>query len=113
MKSPNQSAELVGLKLLARRDELQRRAVRVERDLARQHEPLSADFSDRAVQLENDEPLAEIGNVALKELQEVDEALSRIANGLYGVCKRCNGRISPDRLAIVAHAVTCTACENG
>ena len=109
----NQTTERARVRLLARRDELQRRAQRVGRDLARQHEPLSADSSDRAIQLENDEPLAEIGHVALRELEEIDEALGRIASGAYGVCKRCGGDIGADRLAAVPHAVTCTACENG
>ena len=113
MASTKHTTELARRQLLARRDELQRRAQRVGLDLARQHEPLSADFSDRAIQLENDEPLVEIGNVALRELEAIDEALDRIANGSYAVCKLCGDEISTDRLAAVPHAVTCNACDNG
>lgn len=79
--------EQIRARLLARRAELQQRRQRIDLDLSRQHEPLSKAFDDRAIQLENDEPLQAIGNVALGELEEIDVALDRMARGLYGVCK--------------------------
>ena len=100
-------------RLLARRTELRQRWDRVGRDLARQNEPLSADSSDRAIQLENDEPLAAIGNAATQELGEIEAALGRIANGLYGTCEVCGEPIAAARLAAIPQAVTCEHCQKG
>ena len=51
--------ELDGIRkrLLARRDELAHRASTTGADLRREHEPLSPDFSEQAVQRENDDVL--------------------------------------------------------
>jgi DnaK suppressor protein len=100
-------------RLLARRTELRQRRDRVGRDLARQNEPLSADSSDRAIQLENDEPLAAIGNAATRELGEIEAALHRIASGLYGTCEVCGEPITAARLAAIPQAVTCEHCQKG
>ncbi len=97
-------------RLLARRAELQQRKHRVGRDLARQLEPLSSDSSDRAIQLENDDPLQAIGQAAANEIADIDIALDRIARGLYGLCRSCGEKISAARLAAVPQASTCQHC---
>lgn len=102
--------EQVRTRLLARRAELQQRRRRIDLDLSRQHEPLSKDFDDRAIQLENDEPLQAIGNAAVGELEEIDVALDRMARGLYGVCKVCGHQISAARLAAIPQASICFGC---
>lgn len=93
-----------------RRSELLARGRRVANDLGRRNEPLTADFSDRAIQLQNDEALQVIGNAAEDEIAAIDEALERLVQGLYGVCKRCDGVISRTRLAAIPHAVVCEDC---
>ena len=40
-------------------------------------------------------------------LAEIDAALSRIADGTYGICVRCGRPISPDRLEAVPYATLC------
>lgn len=86
------------------------RGRRVADDLARRREPLTPDSSDQAIQLQNDEPLQAIGTAAQEEIGAIDDALERLAHGLYGVCKRCDGRISTARLAAIPHAVICEDC---
>lgn len=103
--------EQVRARLLARRAELQQRQQSIARDLSRQHEALSQDFGDRAIQLENDEPLQAIGNAAVLELADIDMALERLALGLYGICRVCGERISGARLAAVPHASICQRCS--
>lgn len=103
--------EQVRARLLARRAELEQRRQRIGQDLSRRHEPLSKDFDDRAIQLENDEPLQAIGNAAVLELLDIDVALERMARGLYGVCKVCGEQISAARLAAVPHATICHRCS--
>lgn len=102
--------EQIRTRLLTRRAELQQRQHRIGLDLSRQHEPLSTDSSDRAIQLENDESLQAIGHAAVDELEAIDTALERIAHGLYGVCTVCGEPIAAARLAAVPHASICQSC---
>lgn len=44
-------------------------------------------------------------------LQQIHRALSRIANGTYGVCLRCEEDISPKRMAAVPWAAFCIKCQ--
>ena len=44
------------------------------------------------------------------ELAEVDRALSRIADGTYGICQRCGKRITVGRLDARPTAVLCIDC---
>jgi DnaK suppressor protein len=45
------------------------------------------------------------------ELQEIDAALARIANGSYGECEECGGAIVLARLQAQPTARTCIACQ--
>lgn len=110
MNIDNRALEQIRTRLLARRAELRQRRHRIGLDLSRQHEPLSSDSSDRAIQLENDEPLQAIGHAAVLELEDIDTALERMAHGLYGVCKVCGEQIAAARLAAVPHASNCQSC---
>ena len=47
---------------------------------------------------------------AREQLAEIGGALKRIENGTYGICERCGGPISPERLAARPAAVRCIAC---
>jgi DnaK suppressor protein len=44
-------------------------------------------------------------------LRQVDHALSRIANGGYGVCLHCEEDILPKRMAAVPWAAFCITCQ--
>jgi RNA polymerase-binding transcription factor DksA len=111
MSTQSNTIEQVRRRLEAQRSELLVRQSRVGRDLARRNEPLVADSDDRAIQVQNDEPLQEIGAAAGQDIQAIDEALERLALGLYGVCKHCGKKIPSARLEAVPHAVTCTSCR--
>lgn len=43
-------------------------------------------------------------------LEAVEAALARIADGTYGLCARCGGSISAERLDAVPHADLCRHC---
>ncbi|HEY6645102.1 TraR/DksA C4-type zinc finger protein [Povalibacter sp.] len=110
MSDPNPDVSRVRQLLGLRRAALKERHEGVERDLARSNDPLAADSSDRAIQLENDETLLAIDEAARQEIAAIDEALQRLDMGLYGICKRCNGRIEAARLLLVPQAVVCAGC---
>lgn len=97
--------------LLTRRHALLERHQRVEADLQRRGDPLVGDWSDRAIQLQNDEALQAIDDAARDELAAIDEVLQRLGRGLYGICKECGDPIEPARLRAL-HAVTCASCAN-
>ena len=44
-------------------------------------------------------------------LRQIHRALSRIANGTYGVCLRCEEDILPKRMAAVPWAAFCIKCQ--
>ena len=44
-------------------------------------------------------------------LQEVEDALSRISDGSYGLCRLCDAKIKPARLNAVAWAALCIDCQ--
>src|SRR5580704_14832660 len=46
-----------------------------------------------------------------KALRQIHRALSRIANGTYGVCLRCEEDILPKRMAAVPWAAFCIKCQ--
>jgi RNA polymerase-binding transcription factor DksA len=111
MSVPQQDFPGIKQVLIARRDALRERHRRVELDLQRRNDPLVGDWSDRAVQVQNDEALQVIDDATQDELATVDEALQRLDLGLYGTCKECGESIEPGRLRAL-HAVTCAACAS-
>jgi RNA polymerase-binding transcription factor len=111
MAAVPQVLEQTGRQLRARRAELVVRRTRVENDLARRNEPLVADSSDQATQLQNDETLEEIGAAALYEIASIDLALERLSQGLYGTCSVCDEEIPAARLRAVPYATTCVDCS--
>lgn len=98
------------IRLEARRQELAARASRAASDLRRENEPLSADFSEQAVQRENDEVLQGISDAAHDELLLIDRALRRMRDGEYLQCARCGAAIGLSRLEAVPYTDLCADC---
>lgn len=49
---------------------------------------------------------------AERRLAALDDALSRLDEGFYGVCARCGGQIGAERLAALPEATTCITCAS-
>lgn len=45
-------------------------------------------------------------------LHQIDQALSKIEHGTYGLCDRCGGNIPKRRLDILPYAVYCVECQD-
>lgn len=45
------------------------------------------------------------------KLTSIDAALTRVGDGTYGYCSKCNKMIDTDRLAILPTATLCLSCE--
>lgn len=71
------------------------------------------EVSDESIEADQ---IEEIGNVlALKQILEenlknIDEALERIKNGTYGICRRCQKEIELKRLRVEPAATLCSKC---
>jgi DnaK suppressor protein len=68
------------------------------------------DIGDEAANIYNKQILLSLNENERKRLQEVDEALDRIANGIYGICEECGGPIGLKRLEVRPVAKYCVPC---
>ena len=97
--------------LLQRRRELSRLQVahrEEEHALASTEE---GDWPDRAALHTGDEVLHRLTDQDRFELDEVDAALARLAEGRYGSCETCAMPIPCERLRALPEARRCIACE--
>jgi len=96
--------------LTARKRDLLERLSRLARHTRHREEPLSQDFEEQAVELENQGLMEALDDEVSVELREIDRALARIDKGDYGICAGCGDEIPEGRLAAVPTARLCIAC---
>ena len=96
-------------RLEAQLAELKERQDRIAQDLA---EPLNADSSEQAVEMEDDVSLEGQAALVAREITSVKQALLRVENGTYGECVRCGTEIAPRRLEVRPEAALCISCAN-
>lgn len=68
------------------------------------------DIGDEAANIYNKQILLSLNESERMRLQEVDEALDRMASGSYGICEECGEPISLKRLEVRPVAKYCVAC---
>ena len=72
---------------------------------------VSSGFLDLAQSVEHQE-LARLAATRLAErAKRLHIALTRVADGEYGVCSECGTSIPPRRLPAIPDATTCVACQ--
>lgn len=90
-------------------EDLNDRLAKITQDIK---EPLNQDFEEQATQAENDEVLDSLGNAARTEIAMVKQAIDRIDNGQYGLCRICQKPISKERLDAVPYSSLCMKCAS-
>lgn len=99
-------------RLVARRDAL-RKALSGDlegyRDLAAQD--VVGDQVDAAVDTANDEISSQLVEIESRELGQIEHALQRIRQGLYGRCEYCGGKIAEARLNALPYTNSCIDCQ--
>ena len=100
-------ADAARARLEAQLAELEGRLERIAADLA---EPLPADSSEAAVEMEDDAALEAQAVLVTHEIASVKRALERIAEGTYGECAQCGTEIAQGRLEARPEAALCIAC---
>ncbi len=69
------------------------------------------DQIDRAVDSANDEICSRLAEIESRELAEIEATLRRIAEGKYGRCESCKGRIPAARLNALPCTTRCIECR--
>ena len=93
--------------LQAQLDELLQRATEIEGALST---PGSSDWEENAIESEDDEVLATVGDTTRAEIDEIQLALHLIESGQYGKCTTCKKAISKERLTALPYATRCIDC---
>jgi DnaK suppressor protein len=89
--------------------ELEGRLARIAADLA---EPLAADSSEQAVEMEDDVSLEGQAALITREIASTKRALERIDEGTYGECVQCGAEIAAGRLEARPEAALCIECAS-
>jgi DnaK suppressor protein len=71
------------------------------------------DFADVASDDIDRKMIEALGSQEIKRLRAIDAALSRINQGRYGLCMKCNKKIPTERLTAIPYAVMCVDCQKG
>jgi len=73
--------------------------------------PRAGDFADIASQESNRALKLRLRDREQKLLAKIDESLAKIEKGVYGICERCGGDISVERLQARPVATLCIDCK--
>jgi DnaK suppressor protein len=95
-------------KLLVLREELTQRVEKIDMDLHSRQ--TSEKFDEQVVDRQNDDVLLNLKNRSQLELAMIADALLKIENKAYGICDKCKGTISSERLDAVPYAAQCKNC---
>ena len=99
-------------RLVARRDAL-RKALNGDLDSFRDLAALNVvgDNVDAAVDTANDEISSQLVEIESRELTQIEHALERIVEGVYGRCEFCGGKIAEARLNALPYTNSCIDCQ--
>jgi len=99
-------------RLVARRDAL-RKALSGDLDSYREiaAQDVVGDNVDAAVDNANDEISSQLVEIESRELSQIEHALQRIVEGLYGRCEYCGGKIAEARLNALPYTNSCIDCQ--
>lgn len=98
--------------LITMLQELNERLGKITDDVKHTDSPLDKDFSEQAIEAENDEVLDALGNASRLEVEMIKQAISRIDAGTYGKCQICGEPINPERLTALPFVGCCIGCAS-
>jgi RNA polymerase-binding protein DksA len=107
------TVDAIGRQLRARREELLGGVRRVEDDVQTFGEERQPEIEEEAQEQERIHVLTELDERGRREIEAIDRALQRIADGRYGVCAVCGEAIDDQRLRALPTAETCIEDAQG
>ncbi len=106
--------------LLKERGKMNKEMKHIQQDtLGKSHKEASGDLSsytyhiaDMASDNYGTDFSLDMASTEQKFLYQIDESLSKIADGTYGDCEKCKKKISHERLEAIPHAMLCIDCQS-
>ena len=71
----------------------------------------SGDSADVAFDAGSEEIATQLAELEARELSQIERALARIKQGIYGLCEHCQGKIPVARLNALPYSTTCIECQ--
>ncbi len=96
-------------RLRRRRDEVMMTREHLQKELRTVEE--NKDWIDHAAYESRIDLLDSLSDWYAKEVARIDDALTRISEGRYGLCLACHGPIEARRLDIAPEAAYCAGCQ--
>ncbi|MFT5138162.1 MAG: DnaK suppressor protein [Arenicella sp.] len=95
-------------------NEQQRLSGLLERTHAHTHrtERLNAGFAEQAIETENDQVVDALDREGKIELIQINKALKRIDDSVYGKCDSCHTNIPEARLLAIPETELCITCAS-
>lgn len=97
-------------KLESRRKQLEERIKSFKKRPGRLRQAADPDFQEQAVERQSDEVADFLDQKAHAELQKINQALSQMEHGQYGICIGCGKSISIKRLEALPYTDRCISC---
>ncbi len=102
----------VKAELTALRDSIEERMAKLKRHVHQREEPIPQDFSEQAVDMQNDETMVALDDELDSQLADVAAALARIEADSYGACTQCGEDIEEARLEALPATPFCIDCAS-
>src|SRR5437870_8762181 len=71
----------------------------------------TGDSADVAFDAGSEEIATQLAELEARELSQIERALARIKQGIYGVCELCQAKIPVARLNALPYSTTCVKCQ--
>src|SRR5262245_28262370 len=71
----------------------------------------TGDSADAAFDSGSEEIASQLAELEAKELSQIERALLRMKQGIYGVCEGCQCKIPVARLNALPYSTTCVSCQ--
>jgi DnaK suppressor protein len=71
----------------------------------------SGDSADVAFDAGSEEISTQLAELEARELSQIERALARIKQGIYGICEGCQCKIPVARLNALPYSTTCIDCQ--
>jgi DnaK suppressor protein len=97
--------------LLARRTALRKALAGELADLRNMPAAATGDSADVAFDSGSDEISSQLAQLEARELNQVERALVRMKQGIYGLCELCQSKIPVARLNALPYSTTCIDCQ--
>jgi DnaK suppressor protein len=97
---------------MSRRAELRRRLGGEIEDLRNfKATDATGDSADAAFDAGSEEIASQLAELEARELSQIERALARMKQGIYGICEGCQSKIPVARLNALPYSTTCISCQ--